>query len=126
MTKIRTGQAPAALSREQFHERWVAAHAVIILAPTYWYQSPSPLKLLIDRMVCADGGNPDPTTTDGKSVIKAKRIEQMGWNFPKHVAGPGRSQECGAFGGQCRQGTVSRPVKSTGCPTQASPAKVTP
>ena len=71
----------------EIYERWVAAHGVIILAPTYWYQSPSPLKLLIDRMVCADGGNPDPTTTHGKTVSEAKRIEQKGWDFPKHVAG---------------------------------------
>jgi multimeric flavodoxin WrbA len=68
-------------------ERWVAAHAVIILAPTYWYQSPSPLKLMIDRLVCADGGNPDPTTTHGKHVAEAKRIEQEGWDYPKHLAG---------------------------------------
>ena len=47
----------------EIYERWVAAHGVIILAPTYWYQSPSPLKLMIDRMVCADGGNPDPSST---------------------------------------------------------------
>ena len=71
----------------EIYERWVAAHAVIILAPTYWYQSPSPLKLMIDRMVCADGGNPDPTTTHGKHVAEAKQIEQQGWHYPKHVAG---------------------------------------
>jgi multimeric flavodoxin WrbA len=71
----------------EIYERWVAAHAVIILAPTYWYQSPSPLKLMIDRMVCADGGNPDPTTTHGKHVAEAKRIEQQGWDYPKHLTG---------------------------------------
>jgi multimeric flavodoxin WrbA len=71
----------------EIYERWVAAHAVIILAPTYWYQSPSPLKLMIDRMVCADGGNPDPTTTHGKHVAEAKSIESKGWSYPKHVAG---------------------------------------
>ena len=71
----------------EIYERWVAAHGVIIMAPTYWYQSPSPLKLMIDRMVCADGGNPDPTTTHGKKVVEAKAIEQKGWDFPKHVAG---------------------------------------
>ncbi len=71
----------------EIYERWVEAHAVIILAPTYWYQSPSPLKLMLDRMVCADGGNPDPTTTHGKHVAEAKRIEQKGWDYPKHVAG---------------------------------------
>ena len=71
----------------EIYERWVAAHAIIILAPTYWYQSPSPLKLMIDRMVCADGGNPDPTSTQGKDVAKAKAIEKKGWDYPKHVAG---------------------------------------
>jgi len=71
----------------EIYERWVAAHGIIILAPTYWYQSPGPLKLMIDRMVCADGGNPDPTTTHGKHVAEAKRIEEQGWDYPKHVAG---------------------------------------
>lgn len=71
----------------EIYERWVAAHAVILLAPTYWYQSPSPLKLMIDRLVCADGGNPDPTTTHGKHVAEAKHIEQQGWDYPKHLAG---------------------------------------
>ncbi len=71
----------------EIYERWVAAHAVIILAPTYWYQSPSPLKLMIDRLVCADGGNADPTTTHGKRVAEAKAIEEKGWDYPKHLAG---------------------------------------
>ncbi len=71
----------------EIYERWVAAHGVIILAPTYWYQSPSPLKLMIDRMVCADGGNPDPSSTHGKKVAEAKEIERKGWDYPKHVAG---------------------------------------
>ena len=71
----------------EIYERWVAAHAVIILAPTYWYQSPSPLKLMIDRLVCADGGNPDPTTTHGKRLAEAKALEEKGWGYPKHLAG---------------------------------------
>ncbi|MFY3628032.1 flavodoxin family protein [Achromobacter xylosoxidans] len=37
------------------YEQWVAAHGVILVAPSYWYQSPSPLKLMIDRLVCAYG-----------------------------------------------------------------------
>ncbi|WP_152385195.1 flavodoxin family protein [Achromobacter mucicolens] len=69
------------------YEQWVAAHGVILLAPTYWYQSPSVLKLMIDRLVCADGGNPDPTTTSGKDAMKAKQIEMDGWPYPKHLAG---------------------------------------
>jgi multimeric flavodoxin WrbA len=69
------------------YEKWVAAHAVIIVTPVYWYQSPSALKLMIDRLVCADGGNPDPTTTSGKDAEKAKALELEGWSYPKHLAG---------------------------------------
>jgi multimeric flavodoxin WrbA len=69
------------------YERWTAAHAVIIVSPVYWYQSPSPLKLMIDRLVCADGGNPDPTSTSGKKADKAKALEMAGWDYPKHLDG---------------------------------------
>jgi multimeric flavodoxin WrbA len=65
----------------------VAAHGILIVAPTYWYQSPSPLKLMIDRLVCADGGNPDPSSTHGKKAAEAKAIELEGWDYPKHLAG---------------------------------------
>jgi multimeric flavodoxin WrbA len=67
----------------EIYERWTAAHAVIILTPVYWYQSPSPLKLMIDRLVCADGGNADPTATLGKNPKKAKELEMAGWDYPK-------------------------------------------
>ena len=69
------------------YERWTAAHAVIILTPVYWYQTPGVLKLMIDRLVCADGGNPDPTSTHGKKAVEAKALELQGWNYPKHLAG---------------------------------------
>ncbi len=71
----------------EIYELWTAAHAVIIVSPVYWYQSPSSLKLMIDRLVCADGGNPDPTTTSGKDPAKAKALEMQGWDYPKHLAG---------------------------------------
>ena len=71
----------------EIYERWTAAHAVLIVSPVYWYQSPSPLKLMIDRLVCADGGNPDPTSTSGKKPAKAKDLEMAGWSYPQHLAG---------------------------------------
>jgi len=71
----------------EIYERWVAAHGVIILTPVYWYQTPSTLKLMIDRLVCADGGNPDPSSTQGKKAELAKEIELAGWDYPKHLAG---------------------------------------
>ncbi|WP_096698348.1 flavodoxin family protein [Polaromonas sp. AER18D-145] len=71
----------------EIYERWTAAHAVIIVTPVYWYQSPSPLKLMMDRLVCADGGNPDPTSTHGKKALEAKALELQGWDYPQHLAG---------------------------------------
>ncbi len=66
---------------------WVRAHGVMIVTPVNWYQAPSSLKLMIDRLVCADGGNPDPTTTDGKDPKKAKELELKGWGYPRHLGG---------------------------------------
>jgi multimeric flavodoxin WrbA len=60
---------------------------VVIVTPVYWYQMPSGLKLMVDRLVCADGGNPDPTLTGGKDPKKAKAVELKGWDYPKHLAG---------------------------------------
>jgi len=60
---------------------------VILLTPTHWYQAASPLKLMIDRLVCADGGNPDPTSTHGKNPEEAKALELEGWGYPKHLDG---------------------------------------
>ena len=71
----------------EIYPKWVAAHGVMIVAPGNWYQAPSSLKLMIDRLVCADGGNPDPTSTHGKDAEKAKEIELDGWPYPRHLAG---------------------------------------
>ncbi|MBV9619085.1 MAG: NAD(P)H-dependent oxidoreductase [Verrucomicrobia bacterium] len=71
----------------ELYPRWVAAHGVMIVTPVHWYESPSVLKLMMDRLVCADGGNPDPTTTHGKNPEEAKALELKGWNYPRHLAG---------------------------------------
>jgi len=71
----------------EIYEKWVAAHGIILCTPTNWYHTSSSMKLMIDRLVCADGGNPDPTTTKGKDAEKAKEIELAGWPFPKHLEG---------------------------------------
>src|ERR1700704_3625775 len=70
----------------EIYPRWVAAQGIMIVTPVYWYQAPSVLKLMIDRLVCADGGNPDPTTTHGKDPKKAKALELSGWSYPRHLA----------------------------------------
>jgi len=71
----------------EIYPMWVEAHGVMIITPVNWYQVSSPLKLMMDRLVCADGGNPDPTLTHGKDAKKAKVIELEGWGYPKHLRG---------------------------------------
>jgi multimeric flavodoxin WrbA len=57
------------------------------VTPVHWYQASTPLKAMIDRLVCADGGNPDPTRTRGKDAQKAKEIELNGYEYPRHLKG---------------------------------------
>jgi multimeric flavodoxin WrbA len=71
----------------EIYPRWVAAHGIMIVSPVHWYQVPSTFKLMMDRLVCADGGNPDPTSTHGKTPEEAKALELKGWSYPKHLAG---------------------------------------
>ncbi len=71
----------------EIYPLWVQAHGIMIITPVNWYQVSSPLKLMMDRLVCADGGNADPTLTHGKDAGKAKEIELAGWDYPKHLSG---------------------------------------
>jgi len=71
----------------EIYPMWVAAHGIMIVTPVNWYQVSSPLKLMMDRMVCADGGNADPTRTHGKDALRAKELELAGWDYQRHLAG---------------------------------------
>ena len=71
----------------EIYPLWVQAHGIMIITPVNWYQVSSPLKLMMDRLVCADGGNADPTLTHGKDAKKAKAVELAGWDYPKHLSG---------------------------------------
>lgn len=66
---------------------WVRAHGIMLITPVNWYHTSSPMKLMIDRLVCADGGNPDLSSTQGKDAKKAKQLELDGWPYPRHLAG---------------------------------------
>jgi hypothetical protein len=61
----------------EIYERWAAAHGVLIVTPVYWYQVPSALKLMIDRLVCADGGNPIRPPRRARTLRRRKR-----WSSP--------------------------------------------
>lgn len=71
----------------EIYEKWVSAHGIVLVTPVNWYHTASGTKLMIDRLVCADGGNPDFTLTRGKDAARAKEVELAGWPFPKHLAG---------------------------------------
>ena len=71
----------------EIYPLWVAASGIMIVAPVNWYHAPSALKLMIDRLVCADGGNSDPSSTHGKNPEQAKTLELNGWPYQRHLAG---------------------------------------
>lgn len=71
----------------EIYPLWVAAHGVMIITPVHWFHGSSSLKLMIDRLVCADGGNSDPTRTHGKDAEAAKRLELGGWDYQRHLQG---------------------------------------
>jgi len=71
----------------EIYPLWVRSHGIMLITPVNWYHASSPMKLMIDRLVCADGGNPDPTATHGKDALKAKALELAGWPYPRHLEG---------------------------------------
>jgi multimeric flavodoxin WrbA len=71
----------------EIYPLWIEAHGVFIVTPVNWYQVSSPLKLMMDRLVCADGGNTDPTSTHGKDAKKAKELELKGWDYKRQLSG---------------------------------------
>jgi multimeric flavodoxin WrbA len=71
----------------EIYPLWVAAHGILIVAPVNWYQASAALKSMMDRLVCADGGNPDPSSTHGKHANEAKALELKGWPYPRHLEG---------------------------------------
>jgi multimeric flavodoxin WrbA len=65
---------------DEIYELLLESHGVFFVSPTYWYSMPGLLKNMLDRMVCLDGANPDPSTTltsDGKSVKDAKKAKAL-------------------------------------------------
>jgi multimeric flavodoxin WrbA len=78
---------PAQDWMNEIYPLWVETHGVMIVTPANWYQVFSPLKLMMDRLVCADGDNPDSNCTGGKNAQCANQIELGGRDYPRHLAG---------------------------------------
>lgn len=57
------------------YARLDAADAWAIIGPVNWYGPSSNLKLMFDRLVCMNGGNPDETLIDHKDPEKAMALE---------------------------------------------------
>ena len=88
---------------DEIYELLIESHGYFIVSPIYWYSMPSVLKLMVDRMVCLDGANPDPRSTlneAGDSVKdkeKAKELERGAeegaesiWNYKDNKSLLGR------------------------------------
>jgi hypothetical protein len=58
------------------YERLARADAWAFIGPTNWYAPASNLKLMFDRLVCMNGGNPRPDLIDKKSTLKAQALER--------------------------------------------------
>ena len=56
--------------------RLARADAWAIIGPVNWYQPSSNLKLMFDRLVCMNGGNPRPDLIDKKDTLKAQALER--------------------------------------------------
>ena len=57
------------------YSRLDLADALAIIGPVNWYGPTSNLKLMFDRLVCANGGNPEPDTIGFKNPEQAMALE---------------------------------------------------
>ncbi|PJC48858.1 MAG: hypothetical protein CO035_01265 [Candidatus Omnitrophica bacterium CG_4_9_14_0_2_um_filter_42_8] len=60
---------------EDLYGRIYAADAIMVCAPVNWYNVTSSIKLLFDRLVCANGGNPDEKLIGHKDGALAAQLE---------------------------------------------------
>lgn len=58
------------------YARFAQADAWAIIGPIWWYGPSSNLKMLFDRFVCMNGGNPRPDLIDKKDTEKAQALER--------------------------------------------------
>lgn len=56
--------------------RLARADAWAFIGPMNWYGPTTGLKLMFDRLVCMNGGNPRPDLIDKKNTLKAQALER--------------------------------------------------
>ncbi|WP_207428994.1 NAD(P)H-dependent oxidoreductase [Pedobacter sp. SYSU D00535] len=69
------GKEPDLMWNLDLYSRLDMADAWAIIGPINWYGPTSNLKLMFDRLVCMNGGNPDERLIDHKDAEKAMRLE---------------------------------------------------
>jgi len=60
---------------EDIYGRIYAADAILICAPVNWYNATSSIKMMFDRLICANGGNPDEKLIGHKDGALAAELE---------------------------------------------------
>ena len=61
---------------EDVYGRIYAADIILICAPVNWYAPSSNIKLMFDRLVCANGGNPDEKLINHKDAKLAAALQK--------------------------------------------------
>jgi hypothetical protein len=67
---------PDLLWNLDLYGRLARADAWAIIGPVNWYGTSSNIKLMFDRLVCMNGGNPRPDLIDKKDTLKAQALER--------------------------------------------------
>jgi len=70
-----SGKEPDLMWNLDMYSRLDMADAWAIIGPINWYAPSTNLKLMFDRLVCMNGGNPDEKTIDHKNPEKAMTLE---------------------------------------------------
>jgi hypothetical protein len=66
----------------EIYPLWVGAHGVMIITPVNWYQAPTGLKAMIDRLVCADGGIPTRHRRTAKHPPRPRKSNWVAGTIP--------------------------------------------
>jgi hypothetical protein len=61
---------------QDLYGRLARADAWAFIGPVNWYGPSSNFKLMFDRLVCMNGGNPRPDLIDKKDTLKAQALER--------------------------------------------------
>ncbi|MBI2921428.1 MAG: NAD(P)H-dependent oxidoreductase [Planctomycetes bacterium] len=105
-------EQPDLMWDRDLYARLEAADAWAFVGPVNWYGPTSNLKLMFDRLVCMNGGNPRPELIDGKDPAKARALEHRSeWRelSVNHLEGRTAGFFCYGDGGGDEIGPDGRP-----------------